>query len=416
MSPQYVLKELYHRRRRTMTAVLGLSLGITILVVINALSLAFRQAARAPLREIGVDVTIQRSGDVPREMSGAVFPCSAVTIRRSEVEKIRALPGVRGFGMGLLLWAFDPERASVVLGVEPDNDVGPGVLRASVIEGRFPGRDEAAAVAEVSFAKQSGIHLGDRLRVAGTELSVVGIADASRAPKIAVANLYIPLSQAQRMAASSRQVQTVSPFNADDVNLVFLQADPKAIPALAKALKALMGKKATVATPESFLNSLGNLFALSDRFTLIVSLIAAATAVLITFKTMAGNTAERVREIGILKAVGWSDRDVTLQLTAEALTQAVLAGALGLACAFLIAQGLDFLTIRIPIPWEMSPKPHFLPGGGVPLFKTVRLFVRIPWELAGFAMLLSILTGVATGGLLGRQVASMKPSEVLRHE
>ncbi|MBI5439707.1 MAG: ABC transporter permease [Deltaproteobacteria bacterium] len=416
MNLRYVVKELYHRRRRTFAAVLGLSLGIAILVVINALSLAFRQAARAPLQEIGAELTIQRSGDVPREMSGAVFPCSAVTIRRDELEKIRALPGLRGMGTGLLLWVFDPGRASVVLGVEPENDVGPGVLRASVTQGRFPARDEAAAVAEVSWAKQSGIRLGDRLRVAGTELTVVGIADASRAPKIAVANLYVPLPQAQRMAASSPQVQSVSPFGPADVNLVFVNADPKAIASVGKALKALLGKKATVATPESFLKSLGNLFALSDRFTLIASLIAIATAVLVTFKTMAGNTAERVREVGVLKAVGWTDRNVTLQLTAEAVLQSLLGGALGLACAFLIGQALGFVTIRIPIPWEMSPTPHFLPGGGVPLFKTVRLAVRIPWQLAGFAVLLSILTGAATGGLLGRQIASLKPSEVLRHE
>jgi hypothetical protein len=78
----YVFQELTRRRRRTIMAVIGLSIGIALLVILNALSLAYHEAARAPLKEIGADITVQRPGNVPEEMAGAVFPCSAVTIRR----------------------------------------------------------------------------------------------------------------------------------------------------------------------------------------------------------------------------------------------------------------------------------------------------------------------------------------------
>ncbi len=78
--------------------------------------------------------------------------------------------------------------------------------------------------------------------------------------------------------------------------------------------------------------------------------------------------------------------------------------------------GLSFMKINIPIPWDMAPNPHFLPGGGDQIYKTLRLPVHIPWTLASFAVLLSIVIGGLTGGLLGRHVAKIKPSEVLRHE
>ena len=131
---------------------------------------------------------------------------------------------------------------------------------------------------------------------------------------------------------------------------------------------------------------------------------------------MAGNVAERAREIGVLKAVGWTHRNVTLQLLAESVVQCFIAGILGLLIAYAAVFALGFMTVNIPIPWEMSPTPHFLPGGGAPLFKTLRLPVHIPGSLALFAVLLSVVIGGLTGALLGRHISKIKPSEVLRHE
>lgn len=409
-------KELYYRKRRTLTSIVGLSIGIALLVLLNALSLAYRQAARVPLKEIGADITVQRSGNVPQELSGPVFPCSAVTIRKEEVEKIQKLPGITGLGTALLVWVFDPNHAWIVLGVERGNSVGPSVLHSSVTEGRFLEGDKPEAVVEQAYARQFGIKLHDTITVAGSTFPVVGLLDASRAAKIAVANVYLPLEQAEKLAASSKELQTVSPYAPGDVNLLFIKADQDRISGLASEMKSILGKQATVATPESFLKLLGSLFALSDKFTLAASLIAIIIAALIVFKTMAGNIAERAREIGVLKAVGWTNRNVVSQLLSESIIQCFLAGIVGLFIALIAGYGLSFMKVNIPIPWEMSPNPHFLPGGGDQIFKTLRLPVQVPWNLAFFAILLSVVIGGLTGGWLSRHIARIKPSEVLRHE
>jgi putative ABC transport system permease protein len=411
-----MMKELYYQRRRTLMSILGLSIGIALLIVLNSLSLAYRQAAHVPLQEIGADITVQRSGDVPKDLAGAVFPCSAVTIRKEEVEKIEKLSGVRGIGTGLLLWVFDPNRAWIVLGIEKENSIGPSVLRSSVIEGRFLDDGKPEALVEQAYARQFGIKLNDTISVADRKFPVVGLVDASRAAKIAIANVYLPLKEAEDLAVSSKQLQTVSPYAPGDVNLLFVKADQEKITGLASEMKDVLGSKATVATPDSFLKLLGSLFALSDKFTLAASLIAIIVAVLIAFKTMAGNIAERAREIGVLKAVGWTNRNVVSQLMSESVIQCFLAGILGLLIALVASFGLSFMKVSIPIPWEMSPNPHFLPGGGDQIFKTLRLPVHVPWTLAFFAILLSVIIGGMTGGLLGRHISKIKPSEVLRHE
>ncbi len=416
MNLRYLKNELYYQRRRTLTAVIGLSIGIALLIILNALSMAYRSAARAPLREIGADITVQRSGDVPKEMTGPVFPCSAVTIRAEQVKKIQGLPGVREIGQAVLLWVFDASRAWIVLGVEQQNSVGPSVLRNSLAQGRFFEDGKLEALVEAAYARQFGIKVGDTISVANNAYPVVGLVDASRAAKIAVANVYLPIAEAQRIAAASGQVQSVSPFDPADVNLLFIKADEGKIPELSSTLRTILGKNATIGTPDSFLKLLGSLFALSDKFTYAASLIAIFVAVLVAFKTMAGNITERTREIGVLKAVGWVNRNVVTQLVAESVVQCFIAGILGLLIALVTAYGLSFLTVNIPIPWEMSPTPHFLPGGGDQIFKTLRLPVRVPWTLAAFAIVLSVLIGGLTGALLGRTVAGIKPSEVLRHE
>jgi lipoprotein-releasing system permease protein len=416
MNVGYVVKELCNQKRRTLTAILGLSIGIALLIILNALSMAYRQAAHAPLKEIGADITVQRPGDVPKDLSGAVFPCSAVTIRKEEIEKIQSLPGIKGMGKAVLLWVFDSKQAWIVLGIEQNNTIGPAILRSAVADGRFLEEGKSEALVEAAYARQFGIRVGDTVSVNGSKFPVVGLMDASRSAKIAVANLYLPLSDAEGLAASSKNLQTVSPFARGDANLLFLKADQEKTAELATSLKDILGKKATVGTPESFLKLLGSLFALSDKFTLVASLIAIIVAVLIAFKTMAGNVAERAREIGVLKAVGWTNRNVVIQLLSESVIQCFLAGIVGLLIALLVSFGLSFMKINIPIPWDMAPNPHFLPGGGDQIYKTLRLPVHIPWTLASFAILLSIVIGGLTGGLLGRHVAKIKPSEVLRHE
>jgi len=108
--------------------------------------------------------------------------------------------------------------------------------------------------------------------------------DASRAAKIAIANVYLPLEEAEDLAASSKELQSVSPYAPGDVNLLFIKADQEKITGLASEMKGILGDKATVATPDSFLKLLGSLFALSDKFTLAASLIAIIVAVLNCFQ------------------------------------------------------------------------------------------------------------------------------------
>jgi putative ABC transport system permease protein len=416
MNIQYLFKELYFRRRRTLATIFSLAVGLAILITINALSTAYNRAARIPLKEIGADITVQRAGNVPENLTGPVFACSAVTIKNDEIKQIQQLPGIDGFAKALLLWIFDEDLFTIILGIDGENPVGPGTLRSEVIEGEFFEKGRNQVLAEVSYARTYNIHTGDQIAIAGNNYMVSGIVDASRATKIAAANIYLDINDAQKLAKESKQVQEVSPFGTKDANILFIKANPGQTEALTLSIKNILGEKASVATPATFLKSLGSLIALSDKFSLATSLIALIVTILIVLKTMAGNLAERANEIGILKAVGWSNKNVVTQLAGESIIQCLMGGILGLILSFIAAWLLGYIQVNIPIPWEMSPTPHFFPGGGDPVFKTLQLPVAISWSLAIFSIFLSVVVGAASSAFLSNHISKIKPSEVLRNE
>ena len=131
------------------------------------------------------------------------------------MKKIEGLPGVRGIGKAVLLWVFDPNRAWIVLGIEQQNKRRP--IGASLCRHRraFSGRRQIRKPSSKSrYARQFSIKVGDTISVAKAHSRSSALIDASRAAKIAIANVYLPLAEAQKLAAASSQVQSVSPFNA----------------------------------------------------------------------------------------------------------------------------------------------------------------------------------------------------------
>jgi putative ABC transport system permease protein len=101
---------------------------------------------------------------------------------------------------------------------------------------------------------------------------------------------------------------------------------------------------------------------------------------------------ERTREIGIRKAVGARKRDILVQFLIEAITLALVGGALGI----LLGYGLGALAIQL-IPGDLPP-------AHVPL-----------WAIAlaaGFSALVGVISGIYPAG----KAAALDPIESLRYE
>src|SRR4030043_58350 len=100
-------------------------------------------------------------------------------------------------------------------------------------------------------------------------------------------------------------------------------------PSLLGQVKTDIAKKlngVSVTSSDSLMELMGGVSKISDQFSLLASIIAFGGAVLLIIKTLLSNLVERSREIGVLKAVGWTEKDIRKQLMGEAFLQSLLGG------------------------------------------------------------------------------------------
>jgi lipoprotein-releasing system permease protein len=417
MRTLYLLHELARRPARTLTALLSVAVGVALFLSLQAYAEGYRAGARAPLAEMGADLVVQREGPIPESFAGVVLPHSTAPLSKAEIDALAALPDVEAAGVALFFWAFDSDRFTAALGLAPGQATGLARLQAGLRAGRFlEPQDRDVVVADVNYATQMGLKVGDSVELAGRTFSVVGLADTSRVGHVARANLYMTLSDARAMVAAAPNVKAVHTVGAEDANLVFLQTDPLLTGKVAEAAAQLLGERTMVTTPQAFEATLGTAFALVDRFGMLVGLAGLLVALAGLVRAAAAGLWERRRDFGLMRAVGWRRRDIVAHAVAETLTVTAMGCLAGFGLAHLVAAGLRTTQVTVPIPWELSPTPHFLPGGAEAISMTVPFGARITASaaLAATGMALGCAAGVSFW--LARRTASIKPAEVWRNE
>lgn len=416
MNLSFVWAELSRRPTRTLAGLLSVSVGVALFISLAAYAGAYRQAARFPLTEIGANVVAQRQGTVPKAFRGIVLPHSTAPIHRSEVNAVRALPGVQDVGEAVFFWDFEPGGFVIGMGLDPASAVADR-MRAGLRMGRFlRAGDHGVAVVDATYAAQRHVTVGGTVDVGGTPVTAVGIVETAQAGQLVDANLYLSLADARALVAAAPNVRAVHDIRADDNDILYVRTDPAHIVSVAAQLKQLLGKTAIVTTPRSFEDVLGSAFALIDRFGALVGLAGLVVAMAGLLRAAAAGLWERRRDIGLMRAVGWRRRDVVMQVAAETLALAAFGELGGVALAALVTWGLRWTRVVIPVPWEVMPTPHFLPGGAAQVAITVPLDARI-----SAAAVLAPLVGGLVGGMLvsvwaARRAATVKPAEVWRYE
>ncbi|WP_164842286.1 ABC transporter permease [Actinoplanes solisilvae] len=409
--PRFTLvwAELRGRPIRTLTGAVSLAIGLALFLSLQAYGSGYRQAARAPLSEIGTDIVVQREGDRPEAFEGAVFPHSAAVITDDQASSVADTDGVEATSRALIFWSFQGDDLVVALGMDPAERIGPGRLNAGLRDGRFLRPDDSGvAVLDLSYAEQKKIRTGDSFTVAGQAFTVVGLVDTSRAGQIANANAYLPLADAQKITAAAG---ISSPT---DVNMVFVTAQPARSEAVAREIGAALGRDSLITTPQSFDDALGSTFSLIDRFGLLVGIAALLVAAAGLARTVSANLAERRRDVAVLRAVGWPRRAVTAQLSAETTAITSLGLVLGVLGAMAVTWAVNRTTVTVPVPWELSPTPHFLAGGARQLSLTVPMNASLDALLIVAAAVASLIAAALVSFFAARRAAGIKPMEAWR--
>jgi putative ABC transport system permease protein len=146
--------------------------------------------------------------------------------------------------------------------------------------------------------------------------------------------------------------------------------------------------------------SVRQFFAVLDLFLGIFGSLALAVASIGIVNTLVMAILERRREIGIMKAIGASDRDVKGLFFAEAGAMGLLGGLLGVALGWTIGQLINLGT-------NVYLRRHDYPPEKVWL---------VPWWLVGGAIVFSIMVSLLSGLYPASRAARLDPVQALRYE
>jgi ABC-type antimicrobial peptide transport system permease subunit len=483
----YMLAELRRRSGRTILTALGLAIGVGLVVTVNALSTGLDRAQAAvlePLTGVGTDMSVSRPIDFsPADQQG--FPqlsekereqlraenggarvgltelgepgtkfsrdtfasTSQLSFAASRVSEIRNIDGVSAAAGGLTLnsihiegtvpeqteqpgtfersqgpsfGAGPPENIDLsnlsVGGVDERNHELGAITPGQVTSGRYFGSgDTREAVLNESYASRENIGLGDTVKLGGKKFTVVGIVETPLGGQSS--DVYVKLSQLQQLSDRVGRVNTVyvRVESSDDVATVAVAIEKSFEGASVTTAEDLADRvSGTLVDAKNLAGTLGTALA-------VVGLLS---AFLIASLLTLSSVTKRIRELGTLKALGWSQRLVVRQVTGESLIQGLLGGALGVVLgiggALLVGALAPSLEATVGSAADAAAAgPRFIgpfgQGAVEPSSTEVALDAPVSITLILGAVGLALLGGLVAGAVGSLRAARLRPADALRH-
>ena len=474
----YMWAELRRRRGRTVLTALGLAIGVGLVVVVSALSTGLDEAqdeVLQPLTGVGTDMSVTRplgvSGDgerftpgggagpgalggaerrqLQRENGGArlrlptgnpgerferndLTSTSQLSFSARQAQKAAQVDGVADVATSLTLNSIHAE------GTIPDRNevVGPGsgppqdidienftvtgvdtskaelapVTPGEITSGSWFSEDRRRdAVVNLSYARREGISVGESVSVGGRKFKVVGLAQAPLGGK--ASDVYVELGQLQ--AVSDRKGR---------VNEMNVRAtDSDAVNGVAAAIEgSLAGAEVTTAADlaKRVGGSLDDAQSLAGSLGTALVVIGLGAAFLIASLLTLSSVNKRVRELGTLKALGWSQRLVVRHVAGESLAQGALGGMLGALVGIAGAAVVTLIgpTLEATVSGGSQPAgPGPFGQGQVTSGSTdIALDAPVDPALILLAIGLAVLGGLVAGAVGGMRAARLRPAEALR--
>lgn len=432
-----IFGNLNRRKARVALTAVGVVIGTAAVVILVSLAIGLQKNATEQLYGIGELTQIQVMPSYEGEMmmgGGPVVQSSSLPqkpkpLTNSALDEIRAIPGVSlaipremMFG-GALLRYRKMEGGASIIGVDTDDlaKIGlkaeQGVLQlrqGSVVVGNMisrnfydpsqqrPGQEPPPPpdlfdqkIQLIAFKYDQN---GQESRKT-INLQVVGILAETRGESDY--SIYLPFEQVKALNEWSTGQRFN--YNKDGYNQVIVSVeDANQALDVADQITA-MGFQAI--SPQSFLQGINGFFMVLQIVFGGVGAIALMVAAIGIANTMTMSILERTREIGLMKAVGATNRDVLTIFLGEAAGIGLLGGLGGVIIGWLAGKVINVLAISY-LAGQMSQ------GGGI----LPSMAVYTPLWLVIFSLAFSIFVGAVSGLYPALRAATMLPISALKYE
>ncbi len=332
-----IVRHLLQRRMRSALTIAGVALGIAAIVALTAMASGIASGFGNLFGGADADLTVAQAG---------AYDLFISSLDERDGDVIRAQPQVADVA-GIIYSAatLDEVPFFLVFGYEPD---GYAIAHFTITAGRAL-RADREIVLGAAAARNLSRGVGDALTFNGSAFRIVGLFETGQA--FEEAGGVITLRDAQAVFQRPRSVNLFQ---------VKLHAPDQAAAVRARLAERLPRADVTLGAGAG---QRQEAYAMIVAFAWAIGLVAALVGGLGMMNTVFMGVFERVRDIGVLRALGWRRRQVLGLVVGEALVLSFVGGLLGLVVGWLALRALALSpAVSSMVVAELTPATLGLAG------------------------------------------------------
>lgn len=382
------------RKSRSVLTVLGIVIGIAAIVSLVSIGEGTKATVEDAFSSFGANKIIVTSGF---GMSGFGAPTVSDKLTNKDVDNIERIRGVE-LAIPVSMQSIPVEYKGnsmpvVVIGVDMDvsEDFFSDVQGYELGAGRFPKKgDKYSCVVGYSVANDiypDEVRIRDKLSIKGVDVRVVGILKQQGNSQDDAA-VIMPLEGFKEVAGT------------EDIGYILVKiADSSMMETTGNIIQEYLDKEhgedaftamSTVQLAEQIggiLNMLSLLLGAIAAISLLVAGIGIANTMFMT-------VIERTKEIGIMKSIGATQKNILEIFLIEAAIIGLIGGVLGCGLGIVLSGVISQASVYLGISIQTAVTPTLLAVG----------------------MSFAVVVGVVSGFIPARKAAKMNPIEALRYE
>jgi len=395
------VKTLSEKKLRAILTIIGIAIGPMALITIGSVTSGYGDYIVNSIMGLGQNLIV-------------ITPARDYKLTQDDLNTLRSIDGVvdaspfystqgemyiGGEKKTVFIYGVNPEfilNALTSLTIKEGTAPAPTDLGKALVGYKIAYSDNGEAqygLGDVISITVYQVQQGGKIQIKRLSVSITGILDKYGGAAFLNPDqtIFIPMETVEKMLGVK-----------DWSGILLLAESPEKVDAVSSRIRGIYGGNVDVISFLAIARIASSIVSAVNFITFAATLSAFAVAVAGTASTMITSVIERTREIGVMKALGFRDRQVLILIIMEGVVMSLIGCIIGLATGLMGAHVL-------------SSRGLVISSGGM-FAVSIQASPKITAELVGETIALTILTGILGSIFPAYRAMKIPPAVALRYE